>query len=70
MGAMLPSAVCTGGACASCFACVGVGGVVVSIAAARFVLGRRARRPDDGRPESEHRDAVVATVPGEGGARS
>ena len=70
MGAILPSTVCAGGACASCFACVGVGGVAVSIAAARFVFGRRTRRSDGGPPESANRDAIAATIPGEGGERS
>jgi len=65
MGAMLPSVVCTGGACSSCFACVGVGGVVVSVVAARAVFGRR---PVRGRPRTEEDHAMSGHPAPEEGA--
>ena len=65
MGAILPSTLCAGGACASCFACVGVGGVVASIAAARVVLGRRSER---GRPRTEEDQAISRDPSPEEGA--
>ena len=62
VGAMLPSTVCPGGSCASCFACVGVGGVVVSIVAARYVFGRPVARPARGSSATSDRQVAVPTT--------
>lgn len=54
LSASLPSFVCAGGACSSCFACVGAGGAVVSallvglVSRGRTARGGAARRPPTG----------------------
>lgn len=41
----LPSVVCPGGACSSCFACVGAGGAAVSALLVGLVVRALRRRP-------------------------
>lgn len=65
VGAMLPTMMCAGGACSSCFACVGVGGLVVSVVAARAVFGRRPERAA-GRPGRYDAPPVTASRGEEG----
>ena len=50
LSAYLPSFVCTGAPCSSCFACVGAGGAAASALIVGFVsrrFGTRCRRDDD-----------------------
>jgi hypothetical protein len=51
LSAYLPSFVCAGGACSSCFACVGAGGAAVSaLLVGKITRGRTGRL----RPSGDH----------------
>jgi hypothetical protein len=51
LSAYLPSFVCAGGACSSCFACVGAGGAAVSALLVGMITRGRTARP---RPTDHH----------------
>jgi hypothetical protein len=60
LSAYLPSFVCAGGACSSCFACVGAGGAAVSaLLVGMITRGRTGRR----RPSGDHQSG--ADTPGD-----
>jgi hypothetical protein len=63
LSASLPSFVCTGAPCSSCFACVGAGGAVVSALLVGLVTRSRAARFEAARrPPSEAAPDCDATT--------
>jgi hypothetical protein len=48
----LPTVVCPGGACTSCFACIGAGGAAASALIVAFITGKLRSRSDEHGGES------------------
>ncbi|HSN56868.1 MAG TPA: hypothetical protein VLT32_19515 [Candidatus Sulfomarinibacteraceae bacterium] len=53
VGAAVSPGLCAGGACTSCFACIGLGGAVLSLAVARVVFGALSPRFSAGAPSED-----------------